>query len=488
MSNLKEYTKLHNDRYVLGRVLGVGGFGITYAAVDNYSGTDVAIKEYMPTKLAERNGTSVVVRRGAESDFADGYSRFKTEWSMLSTLTNIKSIVRATDFFQENNTSYLVMELLSGEDIKALLDKIPREEILPFCEIVVNRIGAALVEVHNRGIIHLDVSPANIFFQSDGSITLIDFGSAVYTNGDDLDTVQLKHGFAPPELYNMKSPKGPWTDVYALAATYYNLVSGSRVSPAHMRLQSDDLIPLNRLRSDIPAHISNSIHKALSLDLNSRYRTVLEFLSDFSYNTQTVSEPVREEFTPQYDSAWRMDATDNSPTPRQEREEAPPVNDFFGGSPRNNPAPFVPRESNDAADVLNRIGKFIASVTPRVQLPASPVKSLVESLPSPMLTAYSSRYGAISIRLQPGTTYKLGRVSGFQYSDFVVSDDLRISKVHLHIRYDYLRRAFIVTDYSANGTFFADMQRMARGVEHPIPPNSVIYLASHECSIELRLS
>jgi serine/threonine protein kinase len=162
--------------------------------------------------------------------------------------------VQGLGFFHENRTSYIVMERLTGADIKTLLNEIPPQEVLPFCEFVVRSVGAALIEVHNRGIIHLDVSPANIFFQSDGSLRLIDFGSATYMNDAGQDTVQLKHGFAPPELYSVSAPKGPWTDVYALAATYYNLVSGVRVSSAQLRLVRDELTPLEKLRPDVHKH------------------------------------------------------------------------------------------------------------------------------------------------------------------------------------------------------------------------------------------
>ena len=454
MNNLESSTSLHDGRYVIGDVLGVGGFGITYAAFDTVSQSDVAIKEYMPSKLAERNGCDVTARSGSERDFADGFSRFSTEWEMLAVLSNIKSIVRVLDFFHENSTSYIVMELLTGEDVKSLLSKIPEKEILPFCEMIVEKIGSALIEVHNRGIIHLDVSPANIFFQSDGRITLIDFGSAVYVNNSDLDTVQLKHGFAPPELYNINSPKGPWTDIYALAATYYNLVSDTRVTPAHTRLKNDDLQPLSALRQDVPRHISDSIQRALSLDLNYRYKSVLEFLNDFS------------NIAPYHPAYGREDRFQDSSSKNAGQNQ----------------------KKSPAGSLITKFNKLI-SRRPSIPIPfAQELSAATRQAAAPKLIAYSSRYGHMDINMNPGVVYKIGRFSGSGFSDFVISDDPRISKIHLSIKYDPMSRAFVVTDFSANGTFLDDGSRIIKGVEYKILPNSVIHLASRECSIEFKLS
>ena len=447
---LSEFTQLQSGRYTLGRILGVGGFGITYVAFDNQMETVVAIKEYMPAALAERHECDVVSLPGRSSDFKDGFSRFNTEWQILSSLSNIKSIVRALDFFRENSTAYIVMERLTGADIKTMLSEVPPQEVVPFCEVVIRNIGAALIEVHNRGIVHLDVSPANIFFQLDGSFRLIDFGSAMFIRSASQDTVQLKHGYAPPEMYSMSSPKGAWTDVYALAATYYNLTSGLKVPSAETRLKRDELTPLESIRPEIPRYISDSISRALALNPDARYRTVLEFLSDFG-NAMPVVAPVGPE------------SQDERIIPR-----------------------FQPPERNgglksNLQKLFSSPPKFSFSKQPPPNLRAEAQEHL------PAVIASSGRFGTFKISLSPGVTYKLGRLAGAGYSDFVVTDDLRVSKVHLSIRYDLPSETFIVTDISSNGTFFPDGRKLNRGVEYTFYLNDSVCLGSNECIISLTL-
>lgn len=460
---LVEFTSLQNGRYTLGRVLGVGGFGITYAALDTQTGGAVAIKEYMPSALAERNGQDILPISGRETDFREGHERFNKEWQILSAMSNIKSIVRGLAFFNENRSSYIVMERLTGADIKALLKETAPQEVLPFCDMVIRNIGAALTEVHNRGIIHLDVSPANIFFQSDGSLRLIDFGSAMYINDPAQDTVQLKHGYAPPELYSFKAPKGSWTDVYALGATYYNLVSGLKVTPAETRLVSDDLVPLDRLGLGVPQHISDAIGRALSLDLNTRHKTVIEFLREFENQPPLAPEPPM-----------------HVPLRPAQRVNQPAA---------YSPPEYAPREKisgeERAAGFINKLGGLLNRATPKI---VPPQVSQERFAASPVIVAQSQRFGTIRISMRPDTVYRIGRVAGPGLADFVVTDDSRVSKVHLTMRYDARSGRFMVTDLSTNGTFFPNGTRLARATEYGIYPNDTVCLASQECTIKVVLA
>lgn len=459
LKSLDEFTVLQNQRYILGRVLGVGGFGITYAALNTINGSSVAIKEYMPSAFAERIGNDVVGLPGRESDFAEGFSRFKKEWQILSSLNNIKSIVRGHSYFYENCTAYIVMERLTGFDVKTLINQTAPQNVLSFCEQIIRDIGAALVEVHNKGIIHLDVSPANIFRQSDDSLRLIDFGSSIYINDPEQDTVQLKHGYAPPELYTTKTPKGPWTDVYSLAATYYTLISGVRVPAAETRLVNDELMPLAALNNGVPLHISESVQRALSLDLSARYKTVLEFLNDFiniipSASGTNLSQGTGAE-RPSY------------PTPPQ--------------TARLNPqSPTRGNELDKVADAINKFAQKLNAITPKS---SGEGQDKPADATAPAIAAYSKSYGTLRIAIQPNVQYKIGRASGPGYSDFVVSNDTRISKVHIHIRYDAKQRVFYITDISSNGTYFSDGRKFIRGAEYAISPGDIIYLGSNECSI-----
>ena len=213
-----------NDRYIVGRVLGQGGFGITYLAWDTQLEAKVAIKEFMPNEIATRIGTTVSVAVESRSeDFTYGSERFQEEARTLAKFIGNPNIAAVTSYFDENDTSYFVMDYIEGISFKTYIanhgGKVSVEDTLN----VMIPVLRALTAVHQEGFIHRDVTPDNIYITKDGMVKLLDFGSARYSIGDkskSLDVI-LKVGYAPKEQYIRRSRQGPYTDVYSCAACFY---------------------------------------------------------------------------------------------------------------------------------------------------------------------------------------------------------------------------------------------------------------------------
>lgn len=270
-----------NGRYITGRVLGQGGFGVTYIANDWKRKQRVAIKEYLPDTMATRtDGRSVSAYSGERGDsFAYGKECFLKEAQTLAEFIGNPNIVRVHSYFEENGTAYFAMDYVEGisfqEYIKKQGGKIPWQE----AEKILLPIMEALEAVHEKGIIHRDVTPDNIFITKDGTVKLLDFGAARYSLGDrsrSLDIV-LKHGFAPKEQYTRHGRQGPYTDVYTVAASFYYAVTGRRPPDSIDRLEEDDLVPPSSLGIAIPADVENAILKGMGVQPADRYQGMAEF-------------------------------------------------------------------------------------------------------------------------------------------------------------------------------------------------------------------
>ena len=196
------------DRYLIGRVLGEGGFGITYIGCDLRLESKVAIKEYFPVDQVSRyadNSLTVITRTGKSQDsYSQGIQRFLREARSLARMEKLSTVVAAKDFFEANNTAYIVMEYIQGTDLKTLVaqrgGKLSAQELFPMIE----PLFSALDAVHQAGLIHRDISPDNIMLEK-GRVRLLDFGCARESiKGTETMTVALKQGYAPVEQYQRK--------------------------------------------------------------------------------------------------------------------------------------------------------------------------------------------------------------------------------------------------------------------------------------------
>ena len=234
-------------QYVIDHALGQGGFGITYKATDHKTGQKVAVKEFFPETMATRTQTTVTAFTGERGEsFAYGKSCFLQEAETLAEFIGNKNIVKVHSYFEENGTAYFVMDFVEGE---TLLKKLQREGPMDFdtCVALLTPIMKALAEVHTHGIIHRDISPDNIMVQKDGRLILLDLGAAKDLEISDADgavqSSQLvaKQGFSPIEQYGRNGKIGPWTDVYAMAATIYHCCTGILPPSAVDRIVEDTL-------------------------------------------------------------------------------------------------------------------------------------------------------------------------------------------------------------------------------------------------------
>lgn len=267
------------NRYMVGRVLGEGGFGITYIGCDLRLEMKVAIKEYFPTDKVTRNSTAsldVTNYIGAASaGYDEGKVRFLNEARTMARMDKQPEIVCVRDFFEDHNTAYIVMEYINGTTFKELVSqrggRIPAEELLPMME----PLFSALTAMHRLGLIHRDISPDNLMLEK-GALRLLDFGCARESaRGTETMTIALKHGYAPIEQYQHKG-QGPWTDVYALSATIYYCLTGKTPPQSLDRLCEDELILPRKLGVNITERQEKALLYGMGIRPRKRFQSVEE--------------------------------------------------------------------------------------------------------------------------------------------------------------------------------------------------------------------
>ena len=287
-------------RYTIEGVLGQGGFGITYLGMDELHKKKVAIKEFFPQGIVTRNieyeDTVTVTLVGEKENYDKGKERFLKEAQTMAMFSKDKGIVKALDFFEINNTAYIVMEYLEGVTLKQYLRENKRIDAEDLVELLVPLIEA-LDEIHSQGLIHRDISPDNIMVLPDGRIKLMDFGAARdYTEfGEKSLSIVLKPGYAPPEQYQTHGVQGPWTDIYALCATMYKCITGENPPDAIDRLVDDHLKKISAFGISVSPQIEKAIIKGMSVAAKDRYQNVGDFCEDLYGGYEENSEPEAEE-------------------------------------------------------------------------------------------------------------------------------------------------------------------------------------------------
>ena len=275
------------DRYLIGRVINNGGFGVVYKAYDMRLETVVAIKELLPTQnsmVTRMPPSQEVIPVNAEKNeqFKTHKLKFMDEARVIAQFSKCDSIVRVFDFFETNNTAYLVMEFLDGETLRERLNR--SSEKMGFDEAmnIMMPIMNALKIVHEQGIVHKDISPDNIFLCSDGRVKLIDFGAAKFGEQEtptDTNSVIMKPGYTPPEQYRSNGKIGPFSDIYSVGAVFYTITTGQVPDESIDRLEKDNLQRPTKLGADIPIYSEKAIMKALALKEDVRFKTMNEFIN-----------------------------------------------------------------------------------------------------------------------------------------------------------------------------------------------------------------
>ncbi len=290
-----------SGKYIVGKPLGVGGFGVTYLGYDAVQDKIVAIKEYFPQGFAIRSSDSVTVSVSEENleSHNSGKEKFYEEAKLVSRFNGNPNIVGVYEFFYENNTAYFIMEHLDGMDLKHYIKhkggKISSEETLT----ILNDVSSALMVIHSANVLHRDIAPDNIFLCKNGNIKLIDFGAARQYSGEQSKnlSVILKQGFAPLEQYQKRGKQGPWTDIYALGATAYYALTGELLDDPMSRLEEDTLADSET--PGIDDNLYTIIKKCVKLTIQERYPNTFELKNDLNSLTLTPAPISVAQYMPQ---------------------------------------------------------------------------------------------------------------------------------------------------------------------------------------------
>lgn len=283
-----------SDRYILGQSVGSGGFGIVYIAWDLKLETVVAVKEFFASRLVTRAEglKNLIITKKSIEEFEYRKVRFLAEARNMAKFGSHRSIPNVFEFFEENNTAYIVMEMLQGVALNDYLNQSDGKIDVDFALMIANEVGNALKSLHQQNIIHRDVAPDNIYICSgkEIKIKLMDLGAAKLADStDEVIDIILKPGYSPTEQYDNSKNIGPWTDIYALGATMYVMLTVVKPDESTNRKIKDELVPPHLLNPEVSENLSNAIMKAMAVDKHMRFKTVQEFLSAINGERKILS-------------------------------------------------------------------------------------------------------------------------------------------------------------------------------------------------------
>ncbi len=281
-------------RYILGEAVGAGGFGIVYKAWDSKLETVIAVKEFFVSRMMTRaeGEKKIIVSKKSQVEFEYRKERFLAEARNMAKFGTHRSIPNVFEYFEENGTAYIVMELLQGSALNSYLGEKNGILDIDFAIMIANEVGNALKSLHEHKIIHRDVAPDNIFICSgrDIKIKLMDLGAAKLADStDDVIDIILKPGYSPTEQYDNTKNIGPWSDIYALGATLYAMLTGIKPDESTNRKINDEVVPPNVINPQISENLNNTIMKAMAVEKHMRFKTVDEFLSALNGEKKVIT-------------------------------------------------------------------------------------------------------------------------------------------------------------------------------------------------------
>lgn len=289
---------LLNNKYVIDKCLGSGGFGITYLGINRYSGEEFAVKEFFPNQFSSRGTNQVYITPNNSKDEGIYYKylkRFKEEAELLEKLRH-QNIVQVEEYFECNNSGYIVMPYIDGMDLEKYLEKkssLNQEEILQ----IINPILDGLREVHSKGYLHRDISPDNIYMRNNSIPMLIDFGSARFymaKNSGALSAI-LKIGYSPVEQYTTNNEQNAASDIYALSAVIYRMITGQKPvdavarQTAMVKRQPSSMINLEKeYQGKYSQSFLKAVMKGLNIEQDKRFQNIKTFRSGLHKNSNSL--------------------------------------------------------------------------------------------------------------------------------------------------------------------------------------------------------
>lgn len=437
-----------DGKYMLGHCIGAGGFGITYVALDLKTQKRCAIKEYFPSNLAyrDRNTNEVSCSSKDIREYSHGLKRFYEEARTLATLKGEKNIVEIRAYLKANNTAYIVMEYVDGINLKKNMVQKGGTYSYDEAKRIFTEIAIALDKVHVKKLLHRDLTPENVLIKKDGSIKVIDFGSARdYIKNATGMSVMVKSGYAPVEQYSSEKKQGPYTDIYSLCCTIYFMLSGQYVPDAFDRVNGKNVPRLDFVVAGVPEKFASIIEKGMAVLPAERYQSIGEMLVNLQQDEPVVVPPKLYVVPP-----------DNK---QEETGFWHKIKAFLG---------FV-----EESESKSQPGTFNPPELP----PDSgfkPVWLKIEQGPA----------AGFSYKITRDGSYTVGR-SCTQCNVLLDGNYPEISRLHCIITSQNHGEKLFVEDRSANGTYSTKYGKLEPNKMYDVLPGEVIYLATKQYGMRI---
>lgn len=447
-----------NNRYIAGKELGAGGFGITYQSFDMKRKQICAIKEYVPINCAVRNQDAVTLSamNGKNREtYEHGMKKFLGEADTLKKIHDIPDVVQIWDCFEENGTAYFVMEYVPGTTLNKLRASQGGRLSYRLAYEVIVKAARCLDAIHKEGnIFHRDISPENIMITPEGKVKVIDFGTAKYIHGKKSQSLSivLKPGYAPWEQYSTTSKQGAYTDVYALASTFYYILTGTKILPAPDRMgepEKSDIVPLETYSFLGPDYkdLTKILNNALKIKHTERTQTMGEFITQLE----------------EYDKIW---------WPKKDGGKKKQDSDYNSEIP----VTVGPDNISEKSDIYNStepISGISESQSLQMASPKSKIYPYLEGRKGDLL---GNRY-----YIPVNTMITVGRS---ETNNIVIKIPV-VGREHLDVFYDTYSNIFFIMDKKSVNHTYINGKKCEAGKIYPAEPGSLLSLARDACVFQL---
>lgn len=470
------------QRYYLGKLLGEGGFGITYKAYDLKRKEICCVKEYAPNGLCRRRDDDYrleLVSYDCEMPYRAGLRRFLEEAQILSKLEQIPSVVDITDTFQEYNTAYFVMEFLDGADLRQIVKATPGRLPVDMITNVILQAAVSMDVIHTKTkIIHRDISPENIYITRDQKVKVIDFGSAKQTETGAKAglSVVLKPKFAPPEQFSSQMVQGSFTDVYALAGTYYYALTGNNIPSAMDRLSGQEYVPLKHLNIGVNDALSDAVDHALILNVNQRTQTMQQFIAEIA-TAVNAGKPASQEQEQREQQMQREQQIQRERQMQREQQIAQEQQRRM-------------QEYQKQQALKRQLVQQQLQEQRRQQLAQQQAQERQRQLIQQQRQKVAVPYVVVVEGIEKGKSWNIPVNQTLKFGRSEAEANMRVrfpesvSRIHCMITYLAEYDRFCIRDISANGVYYKG-QRLNKGIDYNVKPPARFIMSSNECVVEL---